>query len=383
MKKFFRKKYLGLVLIFGTAGFIFLWGSNLVFKKLEPFRYTGLALEGVTQEKIKHPAHIATPDPVRGIYMTSWVASTRDWREKMVKLIDSTELNSLVIDIKDYTGRISFEVSDPDLQKIGSAERRIDDIKEFIDYLHSKNIYTIARISVFQDPYFVKIRPDLAVKTKSGAVWKDRKGLTWIDPCAKEYWDYIIKIAKKTEDVGFDELNFDYIRFASDGDMNNIVYPFCKPNVSKVDNLENFFKYLSENLKDSGVPLSADLFGMTTINTDDLNIGQVLERAAPYFNYICPMVYPSHYSPTFNDYKNPALYPYEIIFHAMASSSARLIAAGFTPFKLRPWLQNFDLGADYTAEMVRKEKQAVYDAGLNSWLLWDPANQYTPEALEF
>ncbi|MBI4692052.1 MAG: hypothetical protein HY773_01245 [Candidatus Terrybacteria bacterium] len=382
MKKFFRKKYLGLVLIFGTAGVVFLSGTNFIFKKISSFSYTASVMESVGQEEPERPVHISTPDPVRGIYMTSWVASTRDWREQLVKLVDSTELNSIVIDIKDYTGRIAFEVADPELQKIGSVETRIDDIRDFINHLHNKNIYTIARISVFQDPYFVKIRPDLAVKTKSGSVWKDRKGLTWIDPCAKEYWDYIIKIARETEAVGFDELNFDYIRFASDGDMNNIVYPFCETNVSKADNLENFFKYLSENLRDAGVPLSADLFGMVTINTDDLNIGQILERAAPYFDFICPMVYPSHYPATFNGYKNPAFYPYEIIFHAMASSSARLISASSTPDKLRPWLQDFDLGADYTAEMVRKEKQAVYDAGLKSWLLWDPANKYTRDALD-
>ncbi len=246
-----------------------------------------------------------------------------------------------------------------------------------------------------------KQRQDLAVKTTGGGVWKDYKSLTWLDPCSKEVWDYIIKIAKEAESVGFDELNFDYVRFPSDGNMKNIIYSFCEPNVSKADALENFFKYLSENLKDTGVLLSIDLFGMVTVNTDDLNIGQILEKASPYFDFICPMVYPSHYPPTYNGFKNPADYPYEVVKLAVDTAIQRLIKQemGILPTatstqifpisnfphlisKLRPWLQDFNLGADYTAKMVRKQKQAVYDAGLNSWLLWNASNKYTREALD-
>ncbi len=364
------------------ASLVFL-GSSAILKNSGNFKYSVSVGGAVVEEEIvEKVVHLPPPDSVKGIYMTSWVASTRDWRSSLVKMVEETELNSIVIDVKDYTGRIAFEVSDPELQKIGSEEKRIDDIKDFIKFLHEKNIYAIARIAVFQDPYFVKIRPDLAIKTKSGAVWKDRKGLTWIDPCAKEFWDYTARVAKEAERAGFDELNFDYIRFASDGDMENIVYPHCALGIAKADLLEQFFKYLSENLKDVGVPISVDVFGMITTNYDDLNIGQVLEKTAPHFDFICPMVYPSHYPPTYNGFNNPALYPYEVIKLAMDTASQRLIAATSTPNKLRPWLQDFDLGADYTAEMVRKEKQAVYDAGLNSWLLWDPSNEYTRSALD-
>ncbi len=367
----------------GVFASLVFFGSSAILKNSGDFKYSASVVGVVAEEEIAEKiVHVPPPDPVKGIYMTSWVASTRDWRTSLVKMVEETELNSIVIDVKDYTGKIAFEVSDPELQKIGSAEKRIDDIKDFIKSLHEKNIYAIARIAVFQDPYFVKIRPDLAIKTKTGAVWKDRKGMTWIDPCAKEFWDYTIQIAKETERMGFDELNFDYIRFASDGDMENIVYPHCQAGAGKADLLEQFFKYLSENLKDIGVPISADVFGMITTNYDDLNIGQVLEKTAPHFDYICPMVYPSHYPVTYNGFKNPALYPYEVIKLAMDTASQRLITATSTPNKLRPWLQDFDLGADYTAEMVRKEKQAVYDAGLRSWLLWDPSNEYTRSALD-
>jgi len=374
MKKYFRRKSFLFALISGAACFVF-FGLNSFWKvpNLEYLAQSTPAEQNGANPVSNinsHPLHIKTPDPVRGIYMSSWVASTHDWRNELVGLVDSTELNSIVIDVKDYTGVIAFE-------------KRVPDMKEFLDYLHSKNIYAIARIAVFQDQYLAKERPDLAVKRGDGiTVWKDWKGIRWLDPCSKEVWDYTVRIGKEAERIGFDELNFDYIRFPSDGNMKDISYNFCDKDILESAALENFFKYLSENLNGSKIPLSADLFGMVTTNTDDLNIGQVLEKAVPHFAYICPMVYPSHYPPTYDGYKNPASHPYEIIYHAMASSSERLIIASSTPYKLRPWLQDFDLGADYTAEMVRKEKQAVYDSGLNSWLLWDPANKYTRQALD-
>lgn len=379
MKKYLKGNNLGFALFSGAIFFAFLGISS--FLEVPNLEY--LAVPVTVENKEIKSFHINPPNSVKGIYMTSWVAGTKDWREKLVNLIESTELNSIVIDVKDYTGRISFEVSDPELQEIGSSEKRISDIKEFLDYLHSKNIYAIARIAVFQDSFLAKKYPDLAVKRGDKiTVWKDHKGIAWLDPCSTEVWDYTVKIGKEAESVGFDELNFDYIRFPSDGNMKDISYSHCPAQFTKSEIIRDFFSYLKEQLKKTEVPLSADVFGMTTTNTDDLNIGQVLEKIEPYFDYICPMVYPSHYPATYDGYKNPALHPYEIISHAMASSSERLIAASSSPSKLRPWLQDFDLGANYDAAMVRKEKQAVYDANLSSWLLWNPANKYTTQALD-
>ena len=228
-----------------------------------------------------------------------------------------------------------------------------------------------------------KARPDLAVKRTDGVTnWKDYKGALWLDPCSKEVWDYIVAIAREAESVGFDELNFDYIRFPSDGNTNNIKYLHCDNTLTKPDLLENFFYNLKKGLNDLNVPISADLFGMVATNFDDLNIGQVLERTEPYFDYISPMVYPSHYPNGYNGFPNPAAKPYEVIKISMDSAVKRLLAASSSPFKLRPWLQDFDLGANYDAVMIRKEKQAVYDAGLNSWLMWSPSNKYTIEALD-
>lgn len=393
MSQNFRDKLnRGVALVFFVATVFVIIAAVFFSREPEPIKYVAqqangntAPIEGKQAEPLPPPPpiHIKTPEPVRGIYMTSWVASTNDWKNNLITFTDKSEVNAVVVDIKDYTGKVSFELSDPELKKVGSSDPRIRDVRQFVNTLHEKNIYTIARIAVFQDPFYAKYNPSLAAKTKTGAVWRDRKGLPWIDPCAKDYWDYIVKISKETEQVGFDELNFDYIRFASDGNMKDIVYPHCEAGIAKADLLEKFFIYLNDNLKDTGIPISADLFGMASTNTDDLGIGQVLEKAAPHFDYICPMVYPSHYPSNYNGYKNPNLYPYEVIKLAMDTASDRLIAASSTPSKLRPWLQDFKLGkVVYDSAMIRKEKKAVYDAGLTSWLMWDPANKYTRGAFD-
>jgi hypothetical protein len=335
------------------------------------------------EKKIFIPSYVSAPESVRGIYMTSWVASGSDLRKDLVKFIDDTELNTLIIDIKDYSGKIVFSLDDnPTLKSFGSEEVRIKDLTEFIETLHKKNIYVVGRIAVFQDAYFVKHRPDLAVKNKAGTnVWKDRKGISWIDSGSREYWDYIVLIAKESRKVGFDEVNFDYIRFPSDGNMQDISYPFSSSTPKHLV-MKNFFEYLHNKLSDSGLKVSADLFGMVTTATDDMGIGQLLEDALPYFDYIMPMVYPSHYPSTFQGYNNPADHPYEVVHFALKGAVDRANIASSSPNKIRPWLQDFDLGADYGVEEIRAQIKATNDVGLNSWVLWSPSNKYTKGAMK-
>ncbi|MEQ1500190.1 MAG: putative glycoside hydrolase [Parcubacteria group bacterium] len=331
--------------------------------------------------KVFAPSYVLTPDSVKGIYMTSWVASVPQLRDKLIKIIDETELNTIVIDIKDYTGNIFFPISSTELNSFGSGNSRIKDLQEVIENLHKKGIYVIGRIAVFQDAYFVKYRPDLAVKNKAGtSVWKDRKGISWIDPGSEEYWKYIVLISRESRKIGFDEINLDYIRYPSDGNMKDISFPLSSTTPKSVV-LGEFFKYMSDHLFDSGLKISGDLFGMTTTASDDMGIGQLLETALPHFDYIMPMVYPSHYPANFNNYKNPAKHPYEVVKFAMQSAVDRANLASTSPLKFRPWLQDFDLGADYGPEEVRAQIKATYDVGLNSWILWSASNTYTEGAL--
>lgn len=368
----------------GAAVTCFFLLAYFVFPSLFPISYklAVLPATGISAEVEKTVSHLNTPSQVKAIYMTNWVAGSKSLRDPLVKIADETEINSIVIDIKDYTGRIAFEVSDPLLKELGAYERRIADIKEFIEELHKKNIYVIGRISVFQDRYLVGRHPDLAVRRKSdNGIWKDFKNISWLDPGSKEVWDYVVALAKESYGVGFDELNFDYIRFPSDGNMKDISYPWSGGK-QKVEVIKEFFAYLRENLGDIGVPLSVDLFGMTTTNTDDMNIGQNLENALKYFDYVSPMVYPSHYPAGFNGFKNPATEPYKVVKFSMDGAVERARKATTTPRKLRPWLQDFNLGATYDAPMVRAQIQATYDSGLDSWMLWNASNRYTRTALD-
>lgn len=338
--------------------------------------------EAVVTPDLLPVTHIQTPEKVKAIYMSSWVAGSPSFRDSLVKLTDKTELNSIVIDIKDSTGRVSFPTDDPLIQKIGSSEKRISNIRSLTNLLHSKDIYIIGRISVFQDPYLAKQKPEWAITRKSdGGIWKDRKGLSFLDPTNKDVHEYILTLARYSYDQGFDEINFDYIRYPSDGNMDDINYKL-KEGQTRADNIEAFFKHLSSEIKkDVNIPISADLFGLTTESTNDMGIGQVWEKALPYFDFVAPMVYPSHYPSGYAGYKNPATYPYEVVKRAMLSGVSRAKVINQDTDKIRPWLQDFDLGATYTKDMVRAQMRATYDSGLDSWMLWDPSNKYTPEAL--
>ncbi len=375
---------------FQTAGLILsalialiIVGSSVL---VSPFKYEAYSTElnATTTITIPPPfvvTHIKTPEPVKSLYMSSWVAGNKKLRNNLVNIIDSSELNSVVIDIKDYTGRLSFLTSNPYLQKIGSAENRIPDIKEFIGELHEKQIYVIGRISTFQDSYLVYKSPEYAVKTKEGTLWKDFKGVSWLDSGAEPVWHYIASIGEEAYSLGFDELNFDYIRFPSDGNMLNISYPYSQGKI-KSDVIKDFFSYLDNVFRTKSIPISVDLFGMTTSNNDDLGIGQVLENALVHFDFVSPMVYPSHYPPNFNGWANPASKPYDVVFYAMSKGKDKAISASTTPSKLRPWLQDFSInGTYYTADMIRDQIQATYDTGLTSWMLWNASNVYTIPAL--
>lgn len=332
--------------------------------------------------------HLPTPTPLKALYMTACVAATPGWRTSLRQMIEETELNAIVIDIKDSTGTVSFNSGVPETYSGRGCV--VADMQNYIAELHASGIYVIGRISVFQDPSYSMLHPELAVKSRAtGGVWKDKKGLSFIDVGAKPYWERIVNISKAAYAIGFDELNYDYIRYPSDGDMADASYTWMSASSTKVSTLESFFSYLSGQMRgELNIPISADLFGMTTTVPNDMGIGQVLERALPYFDYISPMVYPSHYPPSWSGFANPAANPYQVVHIAMSEGKRReeiwKITSGLatsTPSKLRPWLQDFNLGAIYTPELVRAQIQATYDTGLDSWLIWNAGNRYTREAL--
>ena len=316
----------------------------------------------------------------------------------------------MVIDIKDYSGYVSYRTGIPEVVASGAeGEIRVLRPNALLKILHDRGIYVIGRITVFQDPILAKAHPEWAVQDmNTGKTWRDNKGIAWLDAAAKPVWDYHVALARDALARGFDEINFDYIRFPSDGNLRATKYPFWDEATDQHLIIRSFFEYLRKELSEGKI--SADLFGLTTSAFDDLGIGQKIEDAYPNFDYICPMVYPSHFASGYGGFAKPAEHPYDVIKLSMTAAVGKLealirkelpvapptstesstVPAPPAPIppetaakygKLRPWLQAFDLGAVYTTARIDDQIRAAdevlattpYNAG---WLLWDPANRY-------
>ncbi|MEA3272078.1 MAG: putative glycoside hydrolase, partial [Patescibacteria group bacterium] len=216
--------------------------------------------------------HVKQPEIVKAIYLTAWSASTKRFDE-LLELVKNTELNAMVIDIKTGSGEIAFEPKNPNFTKYSSINVIIEDLDGIVEKAHEAGVYLIARNFVFQDPAVVKKHPEWAVQNKYGGVWKDWKGVTWVDPAVRGVWDYNVELSKEIYERGFDEINFDYIRFPSDGPMANIEYNFFD-GVDRSETMKEFYAYLDEKLRQKKIPISADLFGLTCCNEGDMSIGQ-------------------------------------------------------------------------------------------------------------
>jgi len=358
--------------------------------------------EEVPEEEINIKKQEIDSGVIKSIYLTGYSAGSRVMKKYANNVIDTTQINAVVIDIKDYSGYVFYDTKIPEVEKYGSKDIRIGNIDSLIKGLHDKGVYVIARIAVFQDPVLARSRPDIAVKAEDNLssfmsffaalkLWLDRMNLAWIDPASKEAWDYNIAIAKDALERGFDEINFDYIRFPSDGDLKSMKFPIWDGKTQRREVIKEFFKYLRESMPSA--KLSVDLFGLTAVNYDDLGVGQNIDDAFEYFDYICPMVYPSHYANGFLGHENPADYPYEVVKYSMEKAKKRLASykeLNETEDKkinavLRPWLQDFDYKAVYDTSMVKSEIQAVQDAlgeDYKGYMMWSPSNFYTTEAIK-
>ncbi len=357
------------------------------------------ALLPALPQKLSNP-----PQIINAVYVTGWSAGSKKYANYLNNLFKNTQINAVVIDIKDYSGLVSYKSDAPEVKKYKLYSNAIKDIDALVDSFHKQNIYVIGRISVFEDPAYSKARPELAIydKTKTldltkPVLWRGSNKSSWLDPASQEAWDYNISLAKDILRHGFDEVNFDYIRFPSDGNIKNVGYPVWDGKKLKAEVIKEFFDYARRELE--GAKISADLFGQTAVNKDDMGIGQFIEDSFGSFDFVAPMVYPSHYAKNFIGYKNPAEHPYEIIRYSMDKALEREVEyinknidvqpEDFDVNKekvarFRPWIQDFDMGAVYTADMVQAEIQAVKDALGNEYrgvMLWSPANIYTQEAI--
>jgi hypothetical protein len=307
--------------------------------------------------------HIPLPSEVRGLYWTATTALSSRAQE-LLAYMKQTGLNTVVIDLKMDDGQLVIE-----------------DFNPILHQLAQENIYRIARIAVMRDGAFALLHPELALKTMKGDFWKDNIGSIWVDPAAVEVAEFAIALGKEAYARGFDEVQFDYARFASDGETGNIVYPVYQSTDSMVEVMQRFFQTIGVAMRKDHIPVSFDLFGMTFWSYEDFNIGQRLIDVLPYSDWISPMVYPSHYPNEFEGFANPAEEPYEIVkrsldegtklTHGFWSGSEESLRA-----KWRPWLQDFDIGAVYTSSMIEAQIRAARDAGASGWILWNARNVY-------
>jgi hypothetical protein len=323
------------------------------------------------------PTHVAKPKYVRGIHLSGWAAGSKKLRVRYEKIFKETEINTVVIAVKEASGEV-FIKGIPKAEKIGAYINAMPDIKAYIDHLHSLGIYVIARQVLFKDPVFSKAEPSLAVRNPEGKVWRDFKGLSYADPFNKKVWEYNFSIADECVKLGFDEIQFDYIRYPSDGKIKECRYMVKYSTTVAVQNICDFLKEANRRYKDKKIRISADVFGLTTSAKDDLGIGQIIEKMEPYVDALYPMVYPSHYYKGTYNIKEPNKSPYETIYRAMKYGKEKL---GNKSYKYIPYIQDFSLGYKYGVKEIKAQKQALYDNDIGEWVLWDPRAVYTIEAL--
>jgi len=318
---------------------------------------------------------VVKPKYVRGIHLSAWAAGSKKLRGKADKLLEATELNSVVIAVKEYEGEVYIPFKGQTEYK--TFTNAIPDLDQYMKHLREKGIYTIARIVVFKDNSIIKVKPEWAVKTKSGKIWKDDAGNSWVDPYNKEVWDYNLNIADRAVELGFDEIQFDYTRFPSDGNMKDCVY--CVKTSSQAPSVAvaAFLREAASRLKPKGVNVSVDVFGLTTTSTDDMGIGQKIVEMAREVDFVSPMVYPSHYAEGEYGIPDPDKDPYKTVYTSLNSAVKRVPKE-----KLRPYLQDFSIQHHYGDKEVRAQIQACYDNDIGSWLLWNPRCEYTGKALK-
>ncbi|HST06632.1 MAG TPA: putative glycoside hydrolase [Gemmatimonadaceae bacterium] len=343
-----------------------------------------------TPRQVETPApvaHVRAPDTLRGLYVNRWAAIG----SKLNHLIDiakKTEVNALVIDVKDDRGFVLYRSRVPLAREIGadtadghwmSAAR----LRAVLDTMTAHDIYPIARIVVAKDPLLAQKQLELAIKRKSDLKpWLDRNGHPWLDPHQQAVWQYAADLAREAYDLGFSEVQFDYVRFPDEKRLvSETVYPLSNGR-QRAQVIREQLGFLRRSLKPSGMRVTADVFGLTATDTTDMGIGQRWEMFVDQVDVVLPMVYPSHFARGTYKLRNPNAHPYETIDNVLKDAIRRTKPIA-NAARIIPWYQDFTLGPPhYYAEQVRAQKKAGYDNGFQSWILWNPKSNYTIAALE-
>ena len=353
--------------------------------------------EVVFMEPFQEPiVDMPPPVKVKGLYVSAWSADMPKSLARYIELCETTEINALVIDIKDDLGNITFLTETEELSAVSIPI--IKDMEGLISNLKASGIYTIARLVCFKDPIWSGRNPDMAVQDRWGGIWFDSKNVSWLDPYKKASWDYIADVCLEAARLGFDEIQLDYVRFPADGRLSDIDYGAAGEEKSKPQIIGEFMAYIRETLAREGVRLSADVFGIIAISDSDAaDIGQDLGVMLTTADAISPMIYPSHFAnkkqngvgQRINEalFEAPDLQPYDVVYNILIATKRHLDSEGENAV-IRPYLQDFTAAyltegyyQVYTNQQVREQIQAVYDAGFDEWILWNHSSVYTYDAL--
>ncbi|GGD96936.1 hypothetical protein GCM10010911_64600 [Paenibacillus nasutitermitis] len=307
--------------------------------------------------------------------------------DRLIQLIDRTDLNAVVIDVKNDYGEMTYTSNVPEVRNMGANARpAIRDVRELIARLHSRNIYCIGRIVTFKDPLYIRKKPEMALQKKSGGIWQDQQDKAWVDPFQTAPHSYNIAIAEEAARLGFDEIQFDYVRFPDNGPKVDKEVRYANRNgQSKAEAIQYFLQQAGDRIHGAGAILSADVFGLVTSSEDDMGIGQIWPSIASVVDVISPMTYPSHYSQGMYGVSKPDLQPYAIIHKAMKDARLRNDSLSADPFKkaarIRPWLQGFTATwvkphQHYGADQILTQIKAAKDQGVKEFLLWSPTCKY-------
>lgn len=322
-----------------------------------------------------------SPVKPKALYLTVYGIGSKSLRESALKLIDTTELNTLVIDVKGDRGFIPYKSDVPLVSAIGGQKIiLVKDIKGLVKTLKDRGIYTVARIVVFKDNLLGTTRPELAIKTTQGTVWRDRENLVWVEPSMKEVWDYNIAIAVEAAQNGFDEIQFDYVRYP---DRKGLKFAIMNTEENRSKAISGFLAAAREKLAPYNVFVAADIFGYAAWNLDDTQIGQKIDQIGASVDYISLMLYPSGFQFGIPGYRNPVANSNRIVYLSLQRARER---TQLPPVRFRPWLQAFrDYAFDrrhFTGREIREQIKASEDFGANGWMLWNPRNIYTNEGLK-
>lgn len=338
---------------------------------------TPVAKKAVTPPKPAGPPppRYQKPENVRGIYVTAWSAGGTKKMNQLIDLLRKTELNSMVIDIRD-DGNNYFKMGIPLSDESGATKVAVVNTAKLMDRLEKGGVYPIARIACFRDAFVPKKHPELAVNLKSGGVWKDRSGHTWLDPYNKKNWEYIGQIVDYALELRFPEIQLDYVRFPSEGKADTQAFPGKKtypdPKATPTQVVAAFAEFIKERVHKKGGVISADIFGIVSSSKSDQGIGQELNTVAAPFDLICPMVYPSHFAKGEYGIKDPNASPYAILKKSLEDYKKRV-----PNVKVRPWLQDF---WGYNAEQIKAQIKAARETGYTEYLMWNASNKYVTAA---